>query len=55
MRRKDTVMEPWQLYLSTVGVLVVVLGGTVAIVLGGLWYYDQRNGTPGAGILAGGL
>jgi len=52
-RLNDVGMEPWRLYMYTVGVLIVVLGGTVGMVLGGMWYLDRRNGTPGAGFLAG--
>ena len=43
-RRDDAALAPWQLYMSVIGVLVVVLGGTVATVLGAIWYFDQRNG-----------
>ena len=48
-------MAPWQLYLYVVGVLVGVLGGSLVIILGGIWYIDRWNGTSGAGILAGWL
>ena len=54
-RQKDVGMAQWQLYLSVIGVLFIVFGGSLAIVLGGLWYLDRRNGIAGAGILAGWL
>src|SRR6266404_4848879 len=43
-RREDTGVVPWQLYMSVIGVLVAILGGTLAIVLGAIWYFDQGNG-----------
>jgi hypothetical protein len=27
-------------------ILVVGLGGSLAIVFGAIWYFDQQNGTP---------
>jgi len=53
--REDAGVAPWQLYVGVIGVLFVVFGGTLAIVLGGVWYVDQRNGTATASILAGEL
>ena len=54
-RRNDVGMAQWQLYLSVLGVLFIVFGGSLAIVFGGLWYLDRRNGMSGAGMLAGWL
>ena len=47
-REEDTGMLPWQLYLAVVGVLVVLLGGSLAIVFGVIWYLDQSSGAAAA-------
>jgi hypothetical protein len=53
--REDNGMMTWQLYMFVTGVLIVVLGGSLAIVFGAIWYFDQRNGTPIASGPAGEL
>jgi len=42
-RREDTGVAPWRLYMSVIGVLVVLLGGNLANVFGAIRSLDQRN------------